>query len=115
MQEFDDREADGIRTSRRARREHAVRTVVAGRRADQVKAFDAIEYPENDQVGETVDVSQSLLEFGQDLQRSFCLVLRAEAFGDFLGFFVGAPDKSDWSWGEHERIISKFAVFDQPI
>jgi hypothetical protein len=53
-QEFDDREPNRIRAVRGARREDAVRTVVARRRAHQFEGLGAVEFPQHKQVGEAL-------------------------------------------------------------
>ena len=57
-EQLDDSEGDGIRPTRRPRREHTVRTaVITWRARDQIEIGGSIEGPDNKEVGESFDIS----------------------------------------------------------
>ncbi len=99
--EFDYGQADGIRTVRRTRGEHAVRTIVAGRRAHQLEAFRAIEHPQHEQVREAFDVGEAFLEFRENFQIPFGVVFRSQSSGNFAGFLVWTSYVTDRPHGKH--------------
>ncbi len=101
--QFDDRHADRIWTARRPRGEDAVRTIVGGWSAEQVEALGAVELPEDDQMREAFNVSESGLKLREDVEDALGLVLWAEAFGNLAGVFVGTGDIADGLRGKHMR------------
>jgi hypothetical protein len=78
-----------------------VRTIVAGRHANQVESFRAVEDPQHIKVGEAFDVGQSGLELGEDFEIAFGVVLGTEALRDIVGLRVRAANVTDGARGEH--------------
>jgi len=78
-EQLDHGEADGIGAPRRSGGEDAVGAVVRGRCAQQFEALRAVEFPEDEEVGDAFDVGEAGLELGQDLQRTLGLVLGAQS------------------------------------
>jgi hypothetical protein len=74
---LDDRQADRVRTAWRSRREDTVRSIVKRRHPDQLESLSTIEYPEDEQVRKAFDVSETDLEFGEDLEDAVHIVLCA--------------------------------------
>ena len=97
-EEFDDREGDGIGAPGRPRGEDAVRAVVDGRSAEQLESFGAVEDPENEEVREAFDVSETGLEFRKDFEDTLGLMFGAGSFGDVFRFGVRSLGVSDRAW-----------------
>ena len=102
-EEADGGEADWVWPARGAGGEDAVRAVVGGRVGGEVEAVDAVEGPEDVEVGEALDVGEAGGELGQEAEDAFGFVLRAEAFGDIGGGMVWADDVADGVEGEGLR------------
>ncbi len=75
--QLDDRQANRVGTFWRAGCEHAVRTFVARRCADQFESLGTIKYPEHEQVRKAFDVGETGLEFFIEFENSLGFVLRA--------------------------------------
>ena len=103
--QLDHGESDRIRPERRTCREDAVRTVIAGRRSRETDSFGAVEDPDHIQVREAFDVQKARLEFRQNFERSFGLVLRAESSRNVLSTLVRASYISDGLHGEHKGLV----------
>jgi len=69
----------------------------------EVEAVNAVEGPEDVEVGEALDVGEAGGELGQDAEDAFGLVLGAETFGDVGGGVVRADDVADGAEGEGLR------------
>src|SRR5437868_11343471 len=63
--------------------------------AEQIEVAGAIELPEDEEVGEALDVGEAEREFGQDVEHAFGVVFGVETLGDFGAFLVRAGDKSE--------------------
>src|SRR5690349_13605507 len=100
-EEFNDREADRVGTSRGARGEDSMRPVIGRRRADQLDSIGAVEHPDDEEVREAFNVSETALKFRLNLKHAFGLMLRAQAFGNLLRARMRASDKSNRLWREH--------------
>jgi hypothetical protein len=100
-QQFDNAQANGIWTARRASRKHSVRAAVRWRVCKQVKALDPIKYPKHNDVGESLDIGKSRFELRQNFKNPFRFVLCAQAFRHLLTVDVWAANVSDGLWREH--------------
>ena len=100
--EFNDCEADRIRTARGASGEDAVRAIVDGRSAEQFESLGAIEFPEDDEMGEAFDVGEAEFELGIDVENALGIVFYAETFGNLSGVFVRTAYGADWLRDKHE-------------
>jgi hypothetical protein len=78
---LDDGQADRVGTSRGSRREHAVRSIVAWWGAQQFESFRVVEYPDDDEVRETLNISESYAEFRQYFENAFRVVFCANPLG----------------------------------
>ena len=72
-----------------------------GGRADQLDSLGAVEHPDDEEVREAFDVSQSTLKFRLNLEHALGFVLRAQAFGNLLRARVRASHVSNRLWREH--------------
>jgi len=107
--QFDNGQTNRIRTPRRARRKHAMRPIVGGRRGQQVFAPQffpgrAIELPDNEEMREAFDVSEPGLKLGQDLEHAIGLVFSIEALGNLARIFVRTADESNGLRGKHRAV-----------
>ena len=113
-EEFNDGESDGVGTPRGAGGEDAVRAIIDGRRAEQIESLGAVEYPEDEQVGEALDVGEAGGELRQDFEDAFRFVFGAGAFGDLFCVLVRASDVADGLGGEHWELIHSFETVSLP-
>src|SRR2546425_733932 len=81
----------GVGAAGRPGGENAVDAVVGGRLGEQVVAFVAVEDPQDEEVGEALDVREARLKLGQDLERALHLVAGPQALGDLSGREEGGP------------------------
>ena len=100
--QFDDCKAYRIWSSWGPGCEDSVRPVIGGRCAHEFESLRAVEFPDDEQMGEPLDVSESGFKFRQNLQNADGLMLRAQAFGNFLSGFVGTADESNRVWSKHQ-------------
>ena len=105
--EFNDSQANRIRAAWGAGSENAVRTIVDGRSAEQFESLGAVELPEDDEVREAFDVSETELKLGLDVENALGLMFYAETFGDFAGGFVGTAYRANLLRGEHEYLFER--------
>ena len=99
--ELDGGQANRVRTSRRSGRKYAMRPIVRGRCSEQFEPRGAIEFPDDNQMREALDVSESGLKLGQDLEHTIRLVFRAKTLGNFACVLVRTTDKSNRVRGKH--------------
>lgn len=100
-EEFDDRQAYWIGPSRRSRGEDAVRAIINWRDANQFESFRAIEYPNDEQMRETLNVGEPGFEFRENFKRAFYIVLCTKALRNLLGVRVRSLGDPDRLWREH--------------
>jgi hypothetical protein len=93
--EFNDGEANRVRTARGASCEYAVRAIVDGRSAEQFESLGAVELPEDDEMGEAFDVGEAELKLWLDVENALGLMFYSETFGDVFGVCVGAAYEAD--------------------
>lgn len=84
-----------------------MRPIVGGRRAEQVvptqfELRGTIEFPEDDEMREALNVGEPRLKLGQDLEHTIGLVFSAKSLGNFAYVIVRTTHKSYWARGEHE-------------
>ena len=108
---LDDGQADWVGTSRGSRREHAVRSIIARWRAQQFESLRVIEYPDDDEVRETLDISESEPEFWQYFENTFRVVFRAQSFGNLASVLVRASDIPNGLRCEQSHLPSSFGNF----
>src|SRR5205809_8006175 len=87
--------ADGIRPARRPSGEHAVRSIVKRRRSQQIEVTGSIELPEDEQMGETLDIGKPEFEFRQNVEHTFRLMFRVETLRNFGALRVRPAVKSN--------------------
>ena len=98
-EQFDDRQANGIWTFSRSRGEDTMGPVVARRHREQLEAGRPVEYPQDIEVRKALDVGETGLVMGRDLQRADGIVLGSWTFGDVLGLRVRAFHELRWVSG----------------
>src|SRR5205814_8762316 len=109
--QLDSWQANRIGTSRRSGRKHAMRTIVGGRRTEQVvptqfEIRGTIELPEDDEVREPLDVGKPQLKLRQDFEHTVGLVFSAKPLGNFACVLVRTTHKSNRARGEHGQKAS---------
>jgi hypothetical protein len=60
-----------------------------------------VKLPENEEVGESLDVDKPGLEFGQDLEYAIGFMFRVQTLGNLTGLVVGAAHESNGLGNEH--------------
>src|SRR5262245_60647808 len=98
MQQFDHRQSDRIRTTRRSCCKNAVRTIVRRWRPDQfepVLSIQAIKHPKYDQMRKALDICQAGLKRFEDFETPLDLMFGAQTLGHFLRGLVRATHVSD--------------------
>jgi hypothetical protein len=109
-QKFDDGESDRVGTTRRARREDAMRTIVGRWGAQQLEPvldIQTIKDPKHNQVRESLDVGEAEFKLRQDLKNALGIVLRAQTFWDLLPALVGAVYVSDRLAGKYHWVLQE--------
>jgi hypothetical protein len=99
--QLDDGKTNGVRPTGRSSGKHAVRSIVERRCADQIEVTGSIELPDDEQMGETLDVGEPGLELRQNLEHTFCLVFRVKPLRNLRGSLVGAAHKSNRLGNKH--------------
>ena len=98
--QFDNRQANRIRTSRRPGGKHAMRPIVGGRVSQQFCSPQflsgrAIELPDDEEMREAFDVSEPGLKLRQDLEHAIGIVFGIEALGNLARALVRTTYKSN--------------------
>src|ERR1700737_2913299 len=70
----------------------------------------AIEFPDDDEMREALDVSESGLKLGQDLEHTIGLVFSAKTLGNFACVLVRTTHKSNRLRGKHAAEASSFHI-----
>jgi hypothetical protein len=78
-----------------------VRSIVKGRYTDQIEVTGSVKLPENEEVGESLDVDKPGLEFGQDLEYAIGFMFRVQTLGNLTGLIVRAAHESNGLGNEH--------------
>lgn len=92
---FYNREANGIWTPRRSRREDAMGSVITRGRAQQFETLRAVKNPDDEEMREALDIGESSLEFRRYFERPFSLVLRTQTLRNLLSGLVRASYVTD--------------------
>jgi hypothetical protein len=87
--QFDDGQANRVRTSRRSGRKHTMRPIVRGWCAEQFEPLGAIELPNHDEMREALDVGEPRLKLGQDLEHTIASCLAPRPLGISLASLYG--------------------------
>src|SRR5437762_14034811 len=100
--QLDSCQANRIGTSRRSGGKHTMRPIVGRWRAEQFvptqfELRGTIEFPDDDEVREALNVGEPRLKLGQDLEHTIGLVFSAKTLGNFACVLVGATYKSNWT------------------
>jgi hypothetical protein len=78
-----------------------VRSIVKGRYADEIEVTGSVKLPEDEEVGESLDVDEPGLEFGQDLEYTLGFMFRVQTLGNLTGLVVGAAHESNGLGNKH--------------
>lgn len=103
-EKFDCGQSNGIRTQWRSGRKHAVRPIVGRRGCGEFESLAAIKFPDDDQMGESLDVGEPGFEFGKDFEHAIGVVFRAETLGDVAGAFIGTTYEADGARSKHGAV-----------
>src|ERR1700735_4725032 len=90
-----DGKTDGVGTAGRSSGKDSVGSIVDGRYADQIEVAGLVELPEDEEVGESLNVDEPRLEFRQELEDTLGIMFRVQALGNIAGLVVGAAHESD--------------------
>lgn len=69
--------------------------VIARRYGEQFEALRAMKYPDDHEVGKTLDIGEFNRKFRQYFEHTVRLMLRAQSFGNLLGVLVGTLNVPD--------------------
>src|SRR5436190_14887385 len=101
--QLNDGQSNRVRAIGRAGGKHSVRTIVGGRGAKQFETPRVIELPEDEKMREALDVRETRLKLGQDLEHTIGRVLGAETTGDIASVLVGAGNESNRTRRKHTQ------------
>jgi hypothetical protein len=93
--QFDNRQSNRIRPSRRPCRKHSMCPIVSGRCPQQFEPMRPIKLPDDDQMREALDVGKPRLKLGQYLEHTIGLVLSAQPLGNLACALVRTTNKSN--------------------
>ncbi len=96
-----DGKTNRVGTAGRASGKDSVGSIVEGRFADQIEVAGAMKLPEDEEVGESFNVDEPRLEFGQELEYTLGFMFRVQALGNLAGLVVGAAHESDRLGNKH--------------
>src|SRR5439155_17648366 len=104
--QLDGCQANRIGTSRRSRRKHTMRPIVGWWCTEQFvppqfELRGTIEFPDDDEMREALDIGEPQLKLGQNLEHAIGLVFSAKALGNFACVLVRTTYKSNRPRGEH--------------
>ncbi len=99
--QFDNSQSNRIRTPRRPRRKHSMRSIVRGRRTQQFEPPRPIELPDNDQMRKTLDIRKPQRKLGQNLKHAIRLVLSPKTLGDLAHVLVRTTHNPNRSRPKH--------------
>ncbi len=74
-QQLDGGETDGVWPARRSRGKHTARIIVEGRFAHQFTLQRPVKLPEHEEMGKSLDIEKTRLEFRQDFEDPLCGML----------------------------------------
>src|SRR5580700_1661343 len=94
-QQFDDRQSNRVRTTRRPRCKNSMRPIVGWRRTQQFEPLRPVELPENGQMREALNVGKPRLKLRQDLEYAIRLVLSAKPLRNLARVLVRTTHKSN--------------------
>src|SRR5439155_6126248 len=100
--------ADCRRAAYRAIRPHVFRTLVFLTLVFWLRR--AIEFPDDDEMREALDVGEPQLKLGQDLEHTIGLVFSAKTLGNFACVLVRTTHKSNRPRGEHGGNVPPFPI-----
>jgi hypothetical protein len=78
-----------------------VRSIVKGRHADQIEVTGSVKLPEDEEVGESLDVDEPGLEFGQDLEYTLGFVFRVQTLWNLTALVVRAAHEPNGLGNKH--------------
>ncbi len=81
-----DRKTNRVGTAGRSSGKDSVGSIVDGRFADQIEVAGPVKLPEDEEVGESLNVDEPRLEFGQELEDTLGFMFRVQALGNVAEF-----------------------------